>query len=81
MILDPASKWARYLFRPRHLFLSVYLSRVEWQVPVKLFKISVSWLEANTFIKTDELYSLTKPIKCIVSEDNEHDEYAVNNQL
>ena len=35
----------------------------------------------NTFIKTDKLHSLTKPCKCIVSEDNEHDEYAVNNQL
>ena len=81
MIFDPASKWDRYLFRPRHLFLSVYLSMVEWQVPVKLFMISVSWLEANTFIKTDELHSLTKPSKCIVNEDNEHDEYTVNNLL
>ena len=80
-MFDLASKWVWYLFRPWYLFLSVYLSRVEWQVPVKLYKISVSWSEANTFIKTDELHSLTIPSKCIVSEDNEYDEHAVNNQL
>ena len=54
---------------------------VEWQVPVALFMSSIAWLEANTFIKAYGLHSLTKPSKCTMWEDNEHDKYAVNDDL
>ena len=40
-----------------------------------------TWLEANMFIKAYELHSLTKLSKCIMWEDNEHDEYTVIDQL
>ena len=69
------------LFRPWHLFLSVHLSMVEWQVPVASFMSSIAWLEANTFIKAYGLDSLTKPSKCIMWEDNKHDKYTVNDDL
>ena len=74
-------KQVRHLFRPWCLFPSVHLSRVEWQVPVTPFMSSIEWLEANTFIKAYGLHSLTKLSKCSIQEDNEHDEYAVNDQL
>ena len=65
-----------------YLFPSVHLSRVEQQVTVLVFTSSIKWLEANMFIKVYGLHSLTKHIaKCIMQEDNEHDEYAVNNLL
>ena len=51
MIFDPAFKRVHCLFKPRHLFPTVQMSRVEWQVPVTLFMSSIAWLEANSFIK------------------------------
>ena len=75
MIFYPAFKGVWCLFRPRHVFLSVHLSRVEWQVPVTLFMSLIAWVEANAFIKLYGLHSLTKLSKCIMQEDNEHDEY------
>ena len=64
-----------------HIFPSVHLSMVEWQVLVTLFMSSKMWLKANMFIKAYGLNSLTKLPKCFMREDNEHDEYAVNDQL
>ena len=78
---DQESKWVRHLFRPWHLFPSVHLSRVEWQVPVTLFMSSIVWLEVNMFINVYGLHSLTKPSKSIMQEDNKHYKYAVNKQL
>ena len=75
-------KQVQCLFRPRYLFPSVHLSRVEWQVTVPVFTSSIKWLETNMFIKMYGLHSLTKHVaKSIMQEDNKHDEYAVNNLL
>ena len=82
MIFDPACKRVQRLFEPQCLFPIVHLSRVEWQVLVPVFTSLITWLEASTFIKVHGLHSLTKRVtKCILREDNEHDKYAVNNQL
>ena len=81
MIFDLAFTQVWHLFRPRRLFPNDYMSMVEWQVPVTLFMSSVVSLEANTYIKAYGLHSLTKPSKCIMWEDNEHDKYAVNDHF
>ena len=82
MILDPACKRVQCLFKSQHLFPNVHLSRVEWQVLVPVFISLITWLEANTLIKVHELRSVTdKMHKCILQDDNERDEYAVNNRL
>ena len=78
MIFDPAFKWVQQTL---HIFPSLHLSMVEWQVLVTLFMSSITWLKANMFIKAYGLHSLTKLPKCFMWEDNEHDEYTVNDQL
>ena len=51
MIFDPACKQVRRVFKPRHLFPIVHLSRVEWQVLVPVFVTLIMWLEASAFNK------------------------------
>ena len=62
-----AYKRVRCLFRPRHLFPIVHLSRVKWQVPVLVFMSLIAWLEANTFIKVHGFQSLHLLTKCAMS--------------
>ena len=59
MIFDPAVKQVWHLLRLKHLFPIVHLPRVEWQVPVPVFKSLIVCLEANSF-KVYEFHSLTK---------------------
>ena len=66
MIFDPAFKRVQRLFKIRHLFPIVHLSRVEWQVLVPMLMSLIAWLPANTFIRTSVWAPFTdKTCNCI----------------
>ena len=84
MIFDPVCKRVWRLFKPRHLFPIVHLSRVE---SFRMADASTSVYEFDNVVRGQHVYksvwtSLTdKTRKCILQEDNECDKYAVNNRL
>ena len=77
MIFDLAFKQARRLFRPRRLFLSVHMSRVEAGASTIVYEFD-SVVTGQHIYKsvwmplTDETHKL---------EDNKHGEYTINDRL